>query len=70
MALDLPIGVLAPGYSFDAQIVDTTAPDSDVMVWPQFDNGHDVLEKIIHNAGRRNVATVWIQGRIVKDSSG
>lgn len=65
IALDLPIGVLSPGYAFDAQVVDTTGADSDVMVWPALDSGADVLEKIIHNAGRSNVAAVWVQGRSV-----
>jgi guanine deaminase len=68
-ALDLPIGVISPGYSFDAQVVDTDVPDSDLMVWPEFDSGHDVLEKMIHNAGRRNVAMVWVQGNAVKGPS-
>jgi guanine deaminase len=70
IALDLPIGVLDPGYSFDAQVIDTAAPDSDVLVWSGLDTDHDVVEKIVHNAGRRNVATVWIQGKIVKGTAG
>lgn len=70
IALDLPIGVLDPGYSFDAQVIDTAASDSDVLIWPEFDTEHDVLEKVVHNAGRRNVATVWVQGKLVKGTTG
>jgi guanine deaminase len=69
IALDLPIGVLDKGFSFDAQVVDTAAPDADLMVWPELDTDHDVLEKMIHNAGRGNVAQVWVQGASVKATS-
>lgn len=65
IALDLPVGILSPGYSFDAMVIDTDAPSSDVVVWSDFDTDIDVLEKIVHNAGRQNVRTVWVQGEVV-----
>ena len=65
-ALGLPIGVLSPGYSFDAIIVDANVTDTDLMIWPDLDTPQDVLQKILHNAVRRNITDVWVQGRRVK----
>jgi guanine deaminase len=65
LALGLPIGVLSPGYAFDAIAVDATLPDTDLMVWPELDTPRDVLQKILNNGGRRNITNVWIQGRQV-----
>lgn len=64
-ALDLPIGRIAPGYAMDAIAVDCRAPDSNVWLWEGEDSDADVLQKIMHNATRANVAQVWVQGRQV-----
>jgi guanine deaminase len=69
LALGLPIGVLSPGYSFDAMVVDATVPDTDLILWPQMDTPLDVLQKIVHNGGRRNITNVWVQGRSVVSPS-
>jgi len=66
LALGLPIGVLAPGYSFDAIVVDANVEDTDLMFWPELDTVPDVLQKIIHNGIRRNITSVWVQGRLIK----
>jgi guanine deaminase len=66
IALDLPIGVLAPGYAFDAIVVDTGVEDTDLHLWPLLDSTEDALEKIILTATRRNIAQVWVQGRRVR----
>lgn len=66
LALDLPIGLFAAGYSFDAMVVDTEVPDTDLLVWPELDSPEDVFQKIIHTANRRNVTKVWVQGKQVK----
>lgn len=65
-ALGLPIGILSPGYSFDAIIVDASVPDTDLMLWPDLDTPQDVLQKILNNGVQRNVTDVWVQGRHVK----
>jgi guanine deaminase len=65
IALGLPIGVLSPGYSFDAIVVDANVPDTDLMFWPDLDTTHDMLQKILHNGIRRNITNVWVQGRQV-----
>ena len=66
LALGLPIGLLSPGYSFDAIVVDANVTDTDLMFWPDLDTPHDMLQKILNNGVRRNVTNVWVQGRIVK----
>ena len=66
LALGLPIGLLSPGYSFDAIIVDANVPDADLMFWPEMDTPHDMLQKILHNGVRRNITNVWVQGRLIK----
>ena len=65
LALGLPIGLLAPGYAFDAIVIDSTVANSDLMFWPELDSPDDMLQKIVHNATRHNVARVWVQGRDV-----
>ena len=64
-ALGLDVGLFKPGYAFDAIVVDTRIPDSNLMVWTELDTDDDILQKIIYNADRRNIARVWVQGRAV-----
>lgn len=64
-ALNLPVGQLSPGFAFDALLLDCRTPDSNVIVWPDFDDSRDVLQKIIYNATRCNVTRTWVQGRVV-----
>lgn len=61
IALDLPIGVLAPGYRFDAVVIDTTARDGGIRLFGQTDP-MAVFEKIVYGANRSNVAAVWVDG--------
>lgn len=67
-SLGLKVGQFSEGYAFDAIVMDTTLPDSNLIVWPDSDTYEDVLQKIIYNADRRNISKVWIQGKIVKDN--
>jgi guanine deaminase len=64
-ALGLKTGRFAPGYAFDAIVVDTRADDSNLTTWEGMDSNDDVLQKIVYNAGRSNIAGVWVQGRRV-----
>ena len=66
VALGLPIGVLSPGYSFDAIVVDASVADTDLFFWPDLDSPHDMLQKILNNGVRRNITNVWVQGRQVR----
>ena len=61
MALDLPLGLFAPGFRFDALRLDVTAPGGGVRLWDG-DAGEAILQKIVHGATRANVAGVWVDG--------
>jgi guanine deaminase len=65
-ALDLPIGLFKEGYRFDALLVDVNTPASNLQVYPD-DTSADVLQKIVYNAGRANVAKAWVGGRLVHE---
>jgi guanine deaminase len=65
-ALGLKVGRFASGYEFDALLIDTDVDDSNLLVWKDLDSPDDILQKIIYNAGRRNIRRVWVQGRQVK----
>lgn len=60
-ALDLPIGQFRPGYRFDAILIDTGLAGSNIRLWPH-DTGDDILQKLICNATRADIAKVWVEG--------
>ncbi len=63
-ALDLPVGLFAQGYRFDAIRIDAEAAAGGIRLW-DFDRGEQILQKIIYGATRANVAGVWVDGRAV-----
>ena len=66
-ALELPVGRFEPGCRFDAMLVDTRRPGSNLMVWEDADSLEDVLQKIVYNAGRDDIRKVWVDGRVVEE---
>jgi guanine deaminase len=64
-ALGLKVGRFNEGYCFDAIVVDTAVAESNLIIWSDMDSLEDVLQKIVYNARRPNVRTVWVQGDIV-----
>ena len=64
IALDLPVGLFAPGYQFDACVIDATAAHSNLQVADE-DPPETVLQKIIYEATRANIAQVWVASRQV-----
>ena len=66
--LDLPVGRIEAGYAMDALAMDCSATHSNVAVWPE-DSAADVLQKLLYNATRANVAKVWVQGQQVHSSA-
>jgi guanine deaminase len=64
VALDLPIGVFAPGNRFDAIRLDADAPAGGVRLW-DLDADEQILQKIVYGASRANIAGVWVDGRAV-----
>ncbi|MDJ0954983.1 MAG: guanine deaminase [Acidimicrobiia bacterium] len=65
-ALGLPIGLLEPGYQFDAIAVATDRVGANLSVWPELDSTPDVLQKIINNCASADITSVWVAGRKVK----
>jgi len=63
-ALDLPIGLLQPGYQFDAILIDRASPGSDLYLAPE-DGPEDMLQKIVHLGSRADISRVWVGGRRV-----
>ncbi|WP_236895796.1 guanine deaminase [Devosia sp. SL43] len=64
IALDLPIGVLTPGYRFDAMVIDTTIRDGAIRLFDTLEPAA-IFEKIIYGATRANIASVWVNGLTV-----
>jgi guanine deaminase len=64
IALDLPVGVFAPGYQFDACVLDTGVPHSNLQVADR-DSPETVLQKMIYGASRANISQVWVANRQV-----
>lgn len=63
-ALDLPIGLFRQGLRFDALVVDINAPHSNIAIADN-DGLPDLFQKILYNAGRPNITSVWVEGRRV-----
>ncbi|HGG6428071.1 TPA: guanine deaminase [Salmonella enterica subsp. enterica serovar Kottbus] len=60
--LDLPVGQLKEGYLFDAIVIDTCSPGSDILIRKD-DTPHDILQKLIYTARRSNISAVWVDGK-------
>jgi len=65
-SLGLKVGQFAEGFHFDAIVVDTNVADTNLQPRGEADSASDMLQKIIYGAERRNITTVWVQGRQVK----
>ena len=64
VALDLPIGVLAPGYKFDVVAVNTTVAEGGIRLF-DLTEPTAIFEKIIYGAVRANLVSVWIDGETI-----
>ncbi|HEY1315462.1 MAG TPA: guanine deaminase [Steroidobacteraceae bacterium] len=64
IALDLPIGLFRAGFQFDAIVIDTQAPDSNLKLEQSAAPGQ-ILQKIIYHAARSNIHSVWVANRRV-----
>jgi guanine deaminase len=64
IAVDLPVGLFAPGYQFDACVIDANAVHSNLRVEDE-DPPETVLQKIIYEATRANISQVWVASRQV-----
>jgi guanine deaminase len=64
-ALDLPVGLFRPGYAFDAMVLQSGLPDGNV-VFDAEEDGDTILQRIVMGAGRGDIASVWVAGRLVR----
>jgi len=64
-ALDLPVGQFAPGYAFDAMLIDCNAPGGTIRLWDEAETSDDLLQRIIFTASKGNIAKVWVAGHEV-----
>ncbi len=64
IALDLPVGVFAPGYQFDACVLDVRAAQGNLQI-DAADSPDTALQKIIYGAARANISQVWVANRQV-----
>jgi len=68
--LRLPIGKFAEGLFFDANVLDVSVVESNLRVWPEYDQPQDILQKAIYNGCRSNLTRQWIHGRPTKLGKG
>ena len=64
IALDLPIGQFAPGFQFDAVVLEGADAQGNLFLGDQ-DQPGDILQKIIYGAGRSNIYETWVSGQLV-----
>lgn len=69
-ALGLPVGKFAPGFHFDAVLVDTGRPASPLKAWEGLDTIEETAAKIVLNATRDDIVKVWVRGRAVGPNAG
>ncbi len=65
ISLNLPVGRFAPGYQFDAIVVDTTTKAGTIRLWDDLDSGENILQKIVFTASKANITRVFVGGDIV-----
>lgn len=64
-ALSLPIGRLAEGYAWDAQIVDMALAGAKLPVFGADVPPQEIFQKIMYLARPENIREVWVQGERV-----
>ncbi|WP_114389541.1 guanine deaminase [Notoacmeibacter marinus] len=62
-AVGLPVGAFAPGFQFDAILIDPEAASGTIRLWPELYEGDQVLQTILFTASRANIASVWVGGQ-------
>jgi guanine deaminase len=67
VALDLPIGMFQEGYYFDAILIDSDVPGSNLHL-DEADPPAEMVQKIVYHAARGNIRGVWVANRRVHAS--
>lgn len=63
--LDERVGQFQVGYKFDVLQIDASAPDSNLLYFPDVDTLQDLFQKTLYAATRSNIAQVWVSGQCV-----
>jgi len=61
-SLSLPVGRLAPGYAWDAQVIDTKIQTARLPIFNEDEDLKDVFQKILYLTRPENIREVWVQG--------
>lgn len=64
-ALDLPLGLIEPGYTGDFQIVDTQVEGHELPSFDVFNEPEYILQRILYLSTQANIKEVYVQGRLV-----
>jgi guanine deaminase len=62
-ALDLPVGIFAPGYHFDAIAIDPNVADGTIRLFGA--QATDRIEQILYGASRCNLVATYVGGDLV-----
>lgn len=68
-ALGLPVGLLEPGYRFDAVLFDTASPSGAIRPLDLDDHARR-FEKLVRLATTHDIAEVWVDGTSVHERRG
>jgi len=63
--LGIPAGLIEPGRSFDAIVVNADSGDSGLHYWDGIDNEERLFEKIVRLAAPSDITSAWVAGRRV-----
>ena len=63
--LGVPVGLIEPGRSFDAIVVNADSGESGLHYWDGIDDEARLFEKIVRLAGPADITSVWVGGRRV-----
>jgi guanine deaminase len=63
--LGVPVGLIEPGRSFDALVVNADSGESGLHYWDGIDDEARLFEKIVRLAGPADITSVWVGGRRV-----
>lgn len=63
--LNRPIGLIEPGRSFDAIVVNAESSESGLHYWEGIDDEPRLFEKIVRLAGPGDITSVWVSGHRV-----
>lgn len=66
-ALNLPIGLIEPGFTADFQVVDTQVAGHELSSFGVFNEPEYILQKILYLSSQANIQEVYVQGRLVHE---